>query len=324
LPPCCFQIYQYRPKRDQKADLDAAIAAFPNDMHGDIENITQEFTGLKAWMLMYVVYASADPIKENQILPAKLFTKFTIFSYMPPHLYHYDPLKSPYIHGLEFFGEQLKLANAKFIKDKSGFVLSEITALNLNCIQYTPLVGSHFLPLPKFLQHKKAIVNIRNHDDRCFGYALLSAFIEKSKNSRDTDFSENDFARFYLDYLDYPISPLRMAEMQEKLLLNINLYSFSDGVGKHRYPMFTGSRKYTDTIDLFYWEGHYAWISSFERLFNDLYKRNGRLFWCRRCLMYFTNEERFQRHSQLCSRPDYCSIMHTLPPPGSTLKFRYV
>ena len=44
---------------------------------------------------------------------------------------------------------------------------------------YEPLSGgSSFKPLPPFLKKKRAVVNVRNHNNRCFGYAVLSALYD--------------------------------------------------------------------------------------------------------------------------------------------------
>ena len=36
-------------------------------------------------------------------------------------------------------------------------------------VKYAPLEGRGWKPLPEFLEKKKAILNIRNNDERCFG-----------------------------------------------------------------------------------------------------------------------------------------------------------
>jgi hypothetical protein len=38
---------------------------------------------------------------------------------------------------------------------------------------YDPLNTRSWKPLPKFIANKKAIINIKNTDNRCFGYAIL-------------------------------------------------------------------------------------------------------------------------------------------------------
>ena len=96
---------------------------------------------------------------------------------MPPEIYGSDINKSLYKQVIKMLGALLLESYAKFIRDQSGLVLTDIIKLNLNCAPYRPLAGSHYLPLPPFLTLKKAIVNVNNKDDRCFCYALLAFFL---------------------------------------------------------------------------------------------------------------------------------------------------
>ena len=48
---------------------------------------------------------------------------------------------------------------------ESGPSHSEVCALG----------GSSYIPLPKFLAAKKAIVNLKNEDDECFKWAITRA-----------------------------------------------------------------------------------------------------------------------------------------------------
>ncbi len=55
-----------------------------------------------------------------------------------------------------------------FQKEGSGWVLDEIVHLDLSITQYTPLKGSSYIPLPRKLKTKKAIINVKNNDNKCF------------------------------------------------------------------------------------------------------------------------------------------------------------
>lgn len=57
----------------------------------------------------------------------------------------------------------------------SGFTLSQIDELLVQVNRFDPIAGSSYIELPKFLQTKKAIINIKNDDNQCFKYAVLSA-----------------------------------------------------------------------------------------------------------------------------------------------------
>ena len=60
-------------------------------------------------------------------------------------------------------------------------------SLDLHTVKYVPLGGSSYIPLPKFLAAKKAIINLKNEDDDCFKWAITRALNPVEKNSERID-----------------------------------------------------------------------------------------------------------------------------------------
>jgi len=50
--------------------------------------------------------------------------------------------------------------------------VSSGTALDIHTVGYEPLNGSSWVPLPKFLASKKAIINMENTDNQCFKWCI--------------------------------------------------------------------------------------------------------------------------------------------------------
>ena len=59
----------------------------------------------------------------------------------------------------------------------SGWVVTRVLCLYVNISKYTPLKGSSYIELPKYLKKKEAIMNVRNQDDECLKWALLSSSV---------------------------------------------------------------------------------------------------------------------------------------------------
>ena len=66
----------------------------------------------------------------------------------------------------------------------SGWVLDKIIKLDLHIHKYTPIGGSTFIPLPHKLKIKKAILNVKNKDNKCFLWGVLSHLF-KAKSNHD-------------------------------------------------------------------------------------------------------------------------------------------
>ena len=62
----------------------------------------------------------------------------------------------------------------EFAERESGWVLEKILYLEININKYNPLRASSYIPLPKDIASKKAIVNIRNEDECCFAWSIVA------------------------------------------------------------------------------------------------------------------------------------------------------
>ena len=56
----------------------------------------------------------------------------------------------------------------------SRFVFDEVLCLDVNFYQLNLTRGSLYLPLPDWLEKKKAIINPYNDDDECFKWAVIT------------------------------------------------------------------------------------------------------------------------------------------------------
>ncbi|GFU97709.1 uncharacterized protein TNCV_4455941 [Trichonephila clavipes] len=78
----------------------------------------------------------------------------------------------------EFYNEvvyKLKREMEEFETRGSGWRLIEIKYLELRINKYNPLRGSSYIDLPKTIKAKMAVINVKNLDDKCFMWAILSA-----------------------------------------------------------------------------------------------------------------------------------------------------
>ena len=55
---------------------------------------------------------------------------------------------------------------------ESGLVFSQFDKLRFTTTSCNPTRGGSFLPLPKWVQSKKACINIQNEDNKCFMYSV--------------------------------------------------------------------------------------------------------------------------------------------------------
>ena len=58
-------------------------------------------------------------------------------------------------------------------KNGSGWYFKEVIRLEIHIVEYKPLRGGSYVPLPEIIMRKKAIINMHNKDDKCFLWSIL-------------------------------------------------------------------------------------------------------------------------------------------------------
>ena len=76
---------------------------------------------------------------------------------------------------------------AKFQRQGNNWRIHSVLSLDLHTVKCEPLGGSTYIPLPKFLAAKNAIISLRNEDDECFKWAITRALNPVEKNSERID-----------------------------------------------------------------------------------------------------------------------------------------
>jgi len=72
---------------------------------------------------------------------------------------------------------------ASFLMMGSGWKFQSVLQLDINTVEYRPLRGNTYIPLPGELAAKKAIINMKNMDDECFKWCLTRSLNPVEKNS---------------------------------------------------------------------------------------------------------------------------------------------
>ena len=71
--------------------------------------------------------------------------------------------------------EEILESLAKYTREGSGWVEEEVESIDISTARYVLMKGGSYKPLPAWIERKKAIVNVKNTDDRCFLWAIRSA-----------------------------------------------------------------------------------------------------------------------------------------------------
>jgi hypothetical protein len=223
--------------------------------------------------------------------------------------------------------EQLRERHINFIRDGSGFMMRRIIQTEVNIARYAPLVGRGYVALPPFLGNKKAIVNVKNGDDRCFAYAIAAAI--QNDNSRNAQRSERynvTIVEQGLDLLEFPVKfdAQYLEKVEQQIQIPFNVYSFFDDEGRGRYAAFTSKLDADGAVDLLYWNAHFAWIKNFSRFMGDLTKHKGTLHYCKRCMGHFQSDSAFAMHKLCCRGAEGCIPVYKMPSKPTLVEFKQI
>ena len=112
----------------------------------------------------------------------------------------------------------------------SGWRLYSIIKLELHTARYNPLRGETWIPLPKELANKKAIINMQNKDNKCFLWCVLRALNPKDNHPERVDkelkLKENTLN---MDGIKYPVSLKDIDKFEnQNTTISITVYGYRE------------------------------------------------------------------------------------------------
>lgn len=149
-----------------------------------LEKEVEYFLGLhemlKINMELHAIYAKFNvDDEENSLLEVKTFqTKMS-------EILHITTFKKIFIEKKENILQKMD----EFQERDSGWTLVQILKIELNINKYQPLKGSSFIPLPYKLAVKNACINVKNTDEYCFKWAVISAMARIPNAHRTQNYS---------------------------------------------------------------------------------------------------------------------------------------
>ena len=215
---------------------------------------------------------------------------------------------------------------ATFQSMGSGWRLYSIIKLELHTVSYNPLRGETWIPLPKELSYKKAIIiNMQNKDNKCFLWCVLRALNphEKDPQRLDKKLKEKENT-LNMEGIEYPVSLKDIDKFEnQNPTISITVFGYN---GKIVYPLRNSDntdREHKIRLMLIEKDGvkHYCLIKNQNHLLSSqVSKHKEKSYFCDRCLNPFWCEESLNKHLEYCSNHEAVKI--EIPDEGTILKFK--
>ena len=217
----------------------------------------------------------------------------------------------------------------------SGWMFGKVISLVLHTTRWEPLDGSSYIPLDPYIANKKAIINMKNEDDKCFMWCVLRALYPKNDHPEriDKDLkSKQDIIN--MNGIHYPVS-LKAIDHFEHLNPNISIsvlgYNKEDRVFPLRISKYTGCDY--DIVLLLLKEAekgengeikektHYTLVKNKSALIaSQKNNHKGKRHLCLNCFNSFNTSESLNKHKEYCYENK--SVKITMPPQNTYLKFK--
>lgn len=202
--------------------------------------------------------------------------------------------------------EILRNKASEFQEKDSGWALLELLFLELNVSKFNPLRASSFIPLPKCISIKKAVVNIKNDDNMCFKWCVLAHLHPVSMNAHRVNHYLPFENELNFTNLVFPISLIDINKFEVMNNISINVYGLELN-DKQKYevvgPLHFTSQKRPVHVNLLLLSDddddrkHYCLIKNMSRLLTSQINNHGHsTFLCDGCLIFFTSERNLFRH----------------------------
>jgi hypothetical protein len=211
-----------------------------------------------------------------------------------------------------------------FKLEGSNWEIDNIMRLDIRVGKYVTQYGSCFTDLPKNLKNKKALINIRNNDDKCFLWCCISKLYPTKKTWQQTNikFYKKYLGNFNLKGIEFPLDINKVEKfekMNSHLNLKINVYGFNNIDRKSEvFPIRISRIQAKNQIDLLLYNDHFFLIKNFNRLLGASGKKYHHF--CNNCLQGFRSKYILKNHESNCFFNKPSKIY--MPTDNRILKFR--
>ncbi|GBL82285.1 hypothetical protein AVEN_180229-1 [Araneus ventricosus] len=111
--------------------------------------------------------------------------------------------------------------------------------MELKTATYHPLAPSSYIPLPSKLAAKKAVINIKNTDKKCFVWSVLAALHPVRQNAERVSHYTSMEQELRLGKVTCPVQPCKVPIIENLNNLHINVFGFEDD---EVFPLYISKR----------------------------------------------------------------------------------
>ncbi len=203
--------------------------------------------------------------------------------------------------GIEDSFKKILHSADQFQRQGSNWVLDGVVEIHINMAEYRPLWGSSYIPLPRNLRNKKAIINVKNHDKRCLQWSLLATLYPAKRNPEDVRKYREYISKLKFGDVKFSANPGDIPKVEKLNDISINLFGFEKG---NVFPIHITVERTEKHVNLLLIsdgkKSQYCYIKNLDRFLSDQTKCSNRSYHCPYCLHEFYKEKLVTDHIDHC------------------------
>ena len=176
--------------------------------------------------------------------------------------------------------------------------------------------GGSYIDPPKWLKNKKAAINPKNSDDKCFQYALPDTLNhEQIKKDSQRMSKINPFIDQYnwkdIDFLSHREDWKKFESNNKSIVLNILYVHHNTKEIRHVYKSKYNLNLENQVILLMISDGtkwHCLAVKRLSALFRGITSKHDGNFYCLNCFHSYTAENKLKKHKNVCGNHGYCYV----------------
>ena len=210
----------------------------------------------------------------------------------------------------------------------SGWIFYKIIKLELHTASYIPLRGNTWIPLPKELADKKAIINMKNQDNKCFMWCVKRALNPTNNHPEriDKELMEKEDT-LNMKGIEYPVSLKDISKFEKQnpeISITVLGFNEKDKVYPLRSSDYIYIRKHNIILLLIERNkvNHYCLVKNSSRLLSkqvSAHKEGTHI--CFRCLNPFWSHDSLKKHWEYCRNHEAVKI--NMKEKGTILRFKH-
>ena len=206
-------------------------------------------------------------------------------------------------------GLEESMRGSEFIFDGADALYYDLNKISLSR-------GKSYIDSPKWLKNKKATINPKNNNGKCFRYALAVALnYQNIKNNPERISKIKLFIDHYnwkeIDFPSHKKDCKKFKSINKSIALNILYVPHNTKEIRHAYKSKYNLKREKHVIILMITDGekcHYLAVKSLSALFRGITSKYEGDFHCLNCFRSYTTKNKLKKHENVCENHHYCYI----------------